>query len=327
MTVNELKASLSGEDIKNIYLFYGDEDYLIRLYISQIKNAVITNPALADLNYSVYDSFDKNVFEDAVNTLPAFADKKLIVFDETGVFKSPNKFDKEYLEEFIPELPEHVTIIFRESSIDSRLKKLTGAVEKQGAIVKFDYMSEQQLKSWINVMTSKQKKRISIPNMEYLISCTGSSMSVIENEVKKLCSFAKNEIISKQDIDEIVTKSLENRVFQLSDSIMSKNTDKAFRIINELRLLKEEPIKTTALIATNLCNIYKVKTSDPQNRTPQKLGMHPYAIKLNSQLSVKKETVAQLISMLSDTDEKMKSSPLDSWTLLEHFITQASLVN
>ena len=326
MTVQELKTSVAEGNIKNVYLFYGEEEYLIKMYISQIKNAVITNPALEDLNYSVFEKFNKDEFEDAVNTLPAFADKKLIVFNETGVFKDPGKADKEYLESAIPELGDHVTVIFRETAIDSRLKKLTGAVEKSGAIVKFDYMTEKQLKSWINVMTSKQGKRISIPNMEYLLSCVGTSMSAIENEVKKLCSFAEKEIISKEDIDDIVTKSLENRVFQLSDSIISKNTEKALQIINELRLLKEEPIKTAALVSKNLCDIYKVKTASPQNLTPQKLGMHPYAIKTNSKSSVSKNFISKLIHMLADTDEKMKSSPLDSWTLLEHFVTKASLV-
>ena len=326
MTVNELKSSLSAGDIKSIYLFYGDEEYLIKLYISRIKDAVITNPALADLNFSVYESFDRSTFEDAINTLPAFSDKKLIVFNETGVFKSPDKADKEYLESAIPELPDHVTIIFREKEIDSRLKKLTGAVEKTGASVKFDYMTEAQLKTWINSMASKQNKKISVSNLEYLISCTGLSMSVIENEVKKLCSFAKQEVVSKQDIDDIVTKSLENRIFQLSDSILSKNTNKAFNIIGELKMLKEEPIKISALISTNLCNMYKVKSALVQNRTPQKLGMHPYAAKIAAQSSVKKEVLAGLISDLCEADEKMKSTPHDAWILLEHFIIKASLV-
>lgn len=326
MTINELKTSLASGDIKNFYLFYGEEEYLIKLYIARIKDAVITNPALADLNYSVYESFDTGIFEDAVNTLPAFSDKKLVIFTETGIFKSPDKASKEYLESALADLPDHVTVIFREKEIDSRLKKLLGAAEKAGATVKFDYMTEAQLKTWINSMVTKQGKKISAPNIEYLISCVGSSMATIENETKKLCSFAKQDIISKQDIDEIVTKSLENRVLQLSDSILSKNTDKAFTIISELKLLKEEPIKVAALISTNICNMYKVKSAAQNNRTPQKLGMHPYVIKLNSQSPVKRNTLSKLISELSSTDEKMKSTPHDSWLLLEHFIIKASMM-
>ncbi len=325
MTVQELKNSLTSGDIKNVYLFYGEEEYLIRLYISQIKSAIIQNPSLEDLNFAVYDRFEQSVFEEAVNTPPAFSEKKLIVFDETGVFKEPAKSDKEFLETAIGEIPEFTTVIFRESAIDSRLKKLNGAVEKSGASVKFDRMTEAQLKTWINVMTSKKGKRISVSTMEYLISCVGSSMSAIENEVAKLCSFASSEIISREDIDAVVTKSLENRVFQLSDSILAKNTQKALSILSELKQLKEEPVKTAALIAKNLCDIYKVKSAKTENRTPQRMGLHPYVIKLHSQLSVKKEKIAGLIDSLAKADEKMKSSPLDAWIVLEHFVATSCL--
>lgn len=320
MNINELKASISEGNFKNVYLFYGEEEYLIRLYIARIKEAVISNPALSDLNLITLSEFDIKEFEENINTLPAFSDKKLIIFDETGVFKAPLKADKEYLEEALLNIPDYVTVIFRETSIDARLKKLIGTVEKSGAAVKFDYMTEKQLKTWISSMAAKQSKKISNETMEYLISCTGSSMSVIENEVSKLCSFAKEQIITREDVDEIVTKSIENRIFELSEAILKKNSGKAIEIISDLRALKEEPVKITALIAKNLCDLYKLKTALPENRTPQKLGMHPYVIKINSNYRISREKLAFLIEKLTIADEKMKSAAIDSWVILERFI-------
>ena len=324
MNINELKTSLSQGNLENLYLFYGEEDYLIRLYISRIKDEIISNPALEDLNYIVFESFDQTRFEESVNTLPAFSDKKLIIFDETGVFKEPLKADKEFLEEALFNIPDYVTVIFREKAIDSRLKKLTGAVEKNGASVKFDYMTEAQLKTWITSIANKNGKKITAQVIEYFLSCTGNSMSVIENELSKLCSFTENIEITKENIDKIVTKSLENRIFELNECIIKKNPKKAMEILNELKLLKEEPIRISALISKNLCDLYKLKTALPENRTPQKLGMHPYVIKINSSYRVSKETLSNLIDLLIKTDEKLKSTSADSWVVLEMFFAQST---
>ncbi len=319
MNINQLKASVSEKKIENLYLFYGPEDYLIRLYISQIKDIVISNKSLEDLNFVRFEKFSEKSFEEAVSTPPVFSEKKLVLFDETGVFKSPSADAKKFLEENLPEIPDFVTVIFREESIDKRQKKLLEAVEKKGASVEFERMTEEQLKSWINILVSKNGKKISVGSIEYFIQCVGTSMSAIENEVGKLCSFSKNEVISKEDIDNIVTKSIENRIFELSGAITSKNTAKTFKILSELKLLREEPIRITALIAKNFCDMYAVKSASP--RSIKSLKMHPYAVKLHQNAKISRKKIGEIISDLAVADEKMKSSPVDSWLILEHFVS------
>lgn len=325
MDIKELKKSVADGDIKNLYLFYGEEEYLIKLYISQIKGKVIDNPSLEDLNFAMFDEFTQKGFTDAINTLPAFAEKKLIVYNQTGIFKEPGA-SKDFLISELSDLPDYVTVIFREKSIDKKQKKLLAAVEKGGASVEFSYMTDAQLKSWVNIMINRLGKKMTVSNIEFLLRCTGSSMEVIENEVKKLCSYSKNEIISHEEIDEIVTKSTENRIFELSDAIIKKNSDKVFKILRELETLREEPIAICALIGSAMCSIYKVKSAAPQNRTPQKLGMKPYPIKLHANTKISRDRLSKIIKLFCECDRELKSSSLKKpITTLEKFISKAML--
>lgn len=325
MDIKELKKSVSDGDIKNLYLFYGEEEYLIKLYISQIKAKIIDNPSLEDLNFSMFDEFDEKGFTDAINTLPAFAERKLIVYNQTGIFEKPGAA-KEFLISELPEIPDYATVVFREKNIDKKQKKLLSAVEKNGAAVEFSYMTDAQLKSWVNIMMNRLGKKMTVSNIEFLLKCTGSSMEVIENEVKKLCSFSENEVISHDEIDAIVTKSVENRIFELSDAILSKNSVKAYQILKELETLREEPIAICALIGRRMTDIYKVKSASPQNRTPQKLGMKPYPIKLYSNIKINRNSLSNIIKLACECDLELKSSAMRKPQItLEKFIAKAIL--
>lgn len=326
MDIKELKKSVANGNIKNLYLFYGEEEYLIRMYISQIKSKIIANPALEDLNFMTFNEFTQKGFTDAINTLPAFSEKKLIVYNQTGVFKEPGS-NKDFLISELPEIPDYATVIFREKSIDKKQKKLLSSVEKIGSSVEFSRMTDAQLKSWVNIMITRLGKKMTVSNIEFLLRCTGSSMEVIENEVKKLCSFSENEIISHDEIDKIVTKSTENRIFELADAIISRNPDKVYKILKDLEALREEPIAICALTGSTMCSIYKVKSASPQNRTPQKLGMKPYPIKLYTNTKINRVRLSEIIKLFCECDRELKSSSMKKPSItLEKFITKAMLV-
>lgn len=326
MDIKELKKTVSEGNIKNLYLFYGEEEYLVKLYISQIKAKIIDNPALEDLNYIVFDEFNQKSFEDAISTLPAFAEKKMIVFNQTGIFKEPGAA-KDFLISELSDIPEYAVVVFREKTIDKKQKKLLGAVEKYGEAVEFNYMTDSQLKSWVNIMINRLGKKITVGNIEFLLRCTGNSMEVIENEIKKLCSYSKNEVITHEEIDEIVTKSTDNRIFELSKAILNKESDKSYQILKELSILREEPIAICALIGKTLSEIYRVKSALPQNRTPQKLGMSPYPIKLYTNMRINREVLSKAIKLFCECDMELKSSSLKKPQMtLEKFVTKAILL-
>lgn len=174
MKVNELKKELADGVVRSAYLFYGEEGYLVLHYINQIKGLLLPDSTLADFNLSVFDKMDLEAIGEYVKTPPVFAERKLLIVKDTGLFKTPRAEDKEYWEAALSDIPPYLCILFAETAIDKRQKKLLSLVEKNGAVVEFKYMEGAQLKSWMNILIRQRGKKITVKNMDYLLSCCGT---------------------------------------------------------------------------------------------------------------------------------------------------------
>ena len=111
-----------------------EEDFLKRHYTELIERKVL-NGQFDDMNKSVREGKSDFAFlEDAIEVMPFFADKRLIILKNTGWFKSVKKDDEENtktnksdaLITIIANIPDFVTVIFVESEIDGKKKKLSG---------------------------------------------------------------------------------------------------------------------------------------------------------------------------------------------------------
>ena len=118
--------------IKRAYLLYGEERYLIRQYRDKIKNALVSSDDT--MNFSVYEGADINQKEiiDLAETLPFFADRRLILIEDSGIFKKGG----EDLAEYLPTAPETTCFVFVENEVDKR-SKIYKALGQIGAAVEF----------------------------------------------------------------------------------------------------------------------------------------------------------------------------------------------
>ena len=79
-------------DIKNgsfrqIYLLFGEERYLIKQYKDKLIKAMVTEGDT--MNFNTFEGKDINVNEvvDLSETLPFFADRRLILIEDSGLLK------------------------------------------------------------------------------------------------------------------------------------------------------------------------------------------------------------------------------------------------
>ena len=73
-------------EFKSVYLLYGEEEYLKKQYRDRLKNAIVGDDTM---NYSYYDSDNASVKDiiDVCETLPFFAQKRLVIMENTGFLK------------------------------------------------------------------------------------------------------------------------------------------------------------------------------------------------------------------------------------------------
>lgn len=242
--MKQLTNDIKNKEFKNAYLLVGEEDYLKSVYTKQMVEAITDGNNMNETYYNGNDIDVNDVIENAKSS-PFFAEKKIIVAENTNLFSS----EGEALAELIPELPESTVMVFVERKVDKR-GKLYKAIKEAGHIAEIEKQGEQEVAIWAAKVLANSKKKITKADMSYLISMVGVDMEILSNELEKLICYCMNKpVIKKEDIDAVCSKQLSIRIFDLMDQMSYKNQKKALDCYYELITDKNEPFAILRMIS------------------------------------------------------------------------------
>lgn len=319
------------EDIRSgqfqrVYLLYGEEDYLKRQYKNKLKNAM-ADPG-DSMNFSAYEGKGINPKEviDLAETLPFFADRRVILIENSGFFKN----SCEELAEYMPQVPEFTHFIFVEEEIDKR-SKLYKAVKKAGRIVEFTTQTEDLLIRWVLTRIKKEGKNITGSVMQLFLSKTGSDMGNIDMELEKLlCYCMDKDVIEAEDVEAVTTEQTTNKIFEMVNAIAEHNQRKALDLYYDLLTLKEPPMRIMYLISRQfqiLLNIKDMSQKGFDNNTMAKnAGVPPFAVRRNLS-QAKGFTMQQLKQAIRDGveyEEAVKTGRMNDQMAVELFLMKYS---
>ncbi len=265
-----------------IYLFYGEETYLLETRVKKIKKEY--QQLILGINFIQID--DTNV-EELIADLetPAFGfDKKLIIAKNTGIFKKEKKTTKsdskkkkvddiklplnekiaKYIQENLEELKNTVDLVFVEQEVDKNA--LYQTIEKVGEVKEFALLKLPDLIANIKKIAVAYKVNIDDVTAKYLVECCGTSMQDLINELRKLIEYkGENSNITKQDIDLLCTKQIQAVIFDLTDNLGKKETSKALEVYKGL-ISKKEPIQKILITLYNhFKKLYIIKIAEKYN--------------------------------------------------------------
>lgn len=317
-----LKEDIKTGNFKQVYLLYGEEDYLRKQYLDKLKKALMGDGD--PMNYHYFEGREINVgaLIDTAETMPFFADRRVMVIEESGLFKA----EGEKLAEYLKELPEHAFFIFCESNPDKR-SRLYKQISQVGYAAEFKKQDERTLKSWIAKILKDEKKKITEDTAAYFIEKVGDDMKNISTELEKLiCYCMDKEVVEKADVDAICVNNVANHIFDMVAAIADKKPKVALTLYYDLLALKEQPIGILALISKNMNTLLKLKqlrSKGYDNKgIAEKLGMHPYAVGKNMPQAAK-FTEQQLMSAVRkcvEADEAIKTGKLKDTISVEMLI-------
>lgn len=252
--MQRINEDIKKGQLKKLYLLYGEEAYLRKQYRDKLKAAVIGEDTM---NYFYHEGKDAAVGEiiDLSETLPFFAEKRLIVLENSGFFKSGG----EQLAEYLKSPSESTYFLFVETEVDKR-SKLYKTVQSKGYAAEFSIQDENTLKRWILGMMKREGKNISENSLNYLLEKTGTDMENIRKETEKLfCYCLDKDTVTTEDIEEVCTKRLSSHIFDMVNAIAARQQKKALDLYYELLALKEPPMRILFLIARQFNMLLQVK--------------------------------------------------------------------
>ena len=265
-----------------IYLFYGEETYLLETRVKKIKKEY--QQLILGINFIQIDDTNAEELIADLET-PAFGfDKKLIIAKNTGLFKKEKKTTKsdskkkkvddtklplnekiaKYIQENSEELKDTVDLVFVEQEVDKNA--LYQTIEKVGEVKEFALLKLPDLIANIKKITVAYKVNIDDATAKYLVECCGTSMQDLINELRKLIEYkGENSNITKQDIDLLCTKQIQAVIFDLTDNLGKKETSKALDVYNGLISNKEPIQKILITLYNHFKKLYIIKIAEKYN--------------------------------------------------------------
>lgn len=319
------------EDIKQnsfqkVYLLYGEEAYLKHQYRDKLLKAL---DAEGDtMNFAKYSGkgISEHEIIDLSETVPFFADHRVILLEDSGFFK--NACDR--LPDYVKELPEYLVLLFVESEVDKR-NRLYKAVAKAGRTVEFGTQKEDSLLTWIARMLGRENKKITKPDAQYFLSRTGTDMNNIAAEVEKLICYAwDREVVMREDIDAIGSEQIENRIFEMIRAVTERRQEAALALYYDLLALKEPPMRILYLLARQYNQMLQVKeameSGKGQPEISSKLGIQSFLVRnyMNYARQYTKAELLYIVRTCTETEEAVKTGGMTDALSVELLIVEFS---
>lgn len=339
MSVDILKEELKNKKIRNLYLFYGPEEYLKRYYLESIEKSLLTEE-LKMLNRIVLEGKPNiNRMMDNCETLPVFSEKKVVIVKNSGLFKPKSKGSdgetkgkqNDELGAFLQNVPEHTCLIFYEEEVDKRMKAVD-LVKKNGLVVEFVFQKPAELVKWVIKVFKSFKKEIDPYTASQLVDNCEQGMTEVLNEVNKVVLYVGDRAkVNAEDIEKVCTKSVKGRIFDLTDAIAEKNTVRALKLLNDMIILKEPLPKILFMIARHFRHILEMKLLTARgmslNEAASRIGISPYAAgKIQKQAgSFPVDVLQKALEESLKLDSAIKTGRINDRIAAELLITEFSL--
>ncbi len=311
--MDELKRQIEEHSLRSLYLFYGEETYLLETYRARVlKSLMQPEDEMMNFDELLRPSGALEIINSA-ETLPFAAERRLVIVRDSHAFELEGAGNFGPLYDFFASVPDTTVLIFIESHVDKR-SRLYKALQKYGQIVEFTPLSEADLIKWTIIEARRRKLRIDGNTAQYFIRTAGTDMHRLHREMEKLFSYKEGTgIILREDVDSIVTPSLEDTVFHMMDALGSRQAAEAFRIYRNLLRIGENAYMIFALLRRQIDILYKTSVYMSERydaaAIAEAMKIRPFAARKNMAQARKfpASSLRKAMTELLDYDTKIKN--------------------
>lgn len=322
---NELISNLKQRKVLPLYLFFGEEEFLIREALDLIVETVV-DPGARDFNFNALYCRDTPA-ADIVNlaqTLPFMAEKRLVIAREIDALKAAD------LEELLPYLNDPspstcLVLVSNQARYDK--KSVLSAVESRGGVVRFYPLLDRELVAWINGWAKARGLSLQNDAAHYLWQTIGNDLQSLGNELQKVEIFARGKkALTVDDMKTVVGDFREYSSFDLAAALGQKNRDRALLILSRLLQEGEQPVGLLGAIAWNFRRLLQAKSMEGAGLGPDEIVkklriiFHQAGQFKEQMRRYRQDELRDALGVLLAADRALKSSGLNGKLVLERMI-------
>ena len=258
-----LRAAIKAGVPANLYIFYGEERYLLQAMARQLKELLIPG-GFEEFNYHRLTGKGLTVQElaETAEAMPMMAEHTLITVTDMDIFKL-DESQRTALIDLLGDFPPYCTLVFLYEQVpykrDGKMKKLCAALNEYVQEVEFVQQERSDLLKWLKRRFAATGHDIDQTAADHLLFTCGSLMRGLIPEIEKIAAYAKHERITIADIDAVADPVLDARIFDMTNAVTARNYDRAAAILADLLRMQTEPIVILAALGKELRRLYTAR--------------------------------------------------------------------
>ena len=321
INVTDLKKQLDSGSFAPLYLFYGEESYLVNTYARRLTDKIVDkNTAAFNLHRFEADETEIDDVLEALSMYPFMAERNLTVLVDLNVDTLSAQDKKKLFDYFETPNPSAVFLMYYPSheggKKSAKWNEFLKAVKKNGVTVNFEKKTQAETEKLLCSYAAKLKCELSRSDAAYLISVSKNDLQTLFSELDKLCAYSGSNEITREMIDKVVSFNTETTVFVLSRALIQGELDKAYSLLDVLFNQNEKALSVLGALSSSYIDLYRVKTAILSGYQPRYVGeVFSYKgrefVLDNAGRSVRAlsdNAIRKSIQLLSDTDILLKST-------------------
>lgn len=309
--VKKLITDIKNKNLSPIYFLMGEEVYYIDKISDYIQDNVLSEEEKG-FNQMVLYGRDVTI-EDIVGhakRFPMMADKQVVIVKEAQDLSRTIDKLVEYAKN--PQPSTVLVLCYKYKSLDKR-KTVYKTIKKTGLIFESKRLYDNQVPDWIRRTLSTKGYKITPKASQMLVEYLGTDLSKINNELEKLqIVLPQGTEISPLHIEKNIGISKDYNNFELLKAIGSRNSAKAFKIVNYFGdNPKDNPMVVTVSLLFNffsrLLQLHGMNDKSPRSVTSA-LRVNPYFVNeyIDAASNFPMRKVSGIIAIIREFDLKSK---------------------
>lgn len=254
----KLENSIKRGVISNVYLIYGDQEYLKDLAVKKLTDYLLSGDN-KDFNYDLFtDPVNYYQLVGSAEQIPVFSEKRLVVAKSQNLFNDNNEIGEEEMVSYLNQPNPGTCLVFVTTKIDAR-RKVIKLIKEKGEILRITSPKANQLTGWVEKQARYRGKKITPQAIEMLIAAVEDNLLLLEQEVEKASVFCTEGTIDVEHVGQTASNSARLNVFKITELVAERKAVAAVKLYQNMVIIGEYPVKILALLGSSFRQMLRAK--------------------------------------------------------------------
>jgi DNA polymerase-3 subunit delta len=260
-----LERHLTQGALKPVYLFYGDEDFLMRRAIKRLEQGLAEKAGEAPRRVVLESQeVELSEFLAQARVAPLWGPGQILVLRRPEAYSGAQL---KALEAYLENPPRRAWVVLLSEGLKTRdveKNRVFSRLLKDEAALGFYRLKERELHQWLAQEARALGKTLPLGAAQLLVEMAGDNLQELTRELEKLALFAgKESTLSPALVGQLASHSRTYNIFALVDALGKPKSLEGLAALSHLLDLGEAPPKILTMLARQVRLLIRVKESPP----------------------------------------------------------------